>query len=186
MGASLAHRADGRLLGWVRDAGPSLTYTPIGGLIGNEWMQGGAAIATYAIGVVQHSPEVAHIGSDLIRAQVLNGVITTSLKVAVDRSRPNGGAWSFPSGHSSATFTSATVLAGHYGWKVGLPAYVVAGFIGWTRVRDEQHWLSDVVFGSAIGVVAGRTVTRGHGPRSWTVVPVATPKGGALYLIKSR
>jgi len=182
---TLAHSTDQELNGWARDAGPSLSYTPIGNLIGNEWLQGSAAIATYTIGVVQHSPEVAHLGGDLVRAQILNGVLTVGLKVAADRTRPNGGTLSFPSGHSSATFASVTVLTEHYGWKVGVPAYAVAGFIGWTRVRDQQHWLSDVVFGSAIGIIAGHTVTIGHRHPTWSIAPVALANGGAgLFLVK--
>lgn len=174
--------ADTPVADWVRDAGGSRTYTPIGGLIGNEWLQGGAAIAAYAIGVVQDSPEVAHIGSDLIRAQLLNGVFTAGMKAATRRTRPNGGDFSFPSGHTSATFASATVLAEHYGWKVGIPAYAVAGFIGWTRIRDHQHYLSDVLFGSAIGVAAGKSVTLGHRPGKFIITPMAVPGGGAIFL----
>ena len=137
-------------------------------------------MATYAVGKLAHSPQVTHVGSDLIRAQVLNAVITTSLKVVVDRQRPNGGHWSFPSGHTSATFASAATLHAHYGWKVGIPAYATAGFVAWTRVRDREHWLSDVAFGSAIGIVAGRTVASKHGPRRVTVVPTVTKGGGAV------
>ena len=186
LGTKLAQRADDPLVAWTGRVGPALSYTPIGAALGNEWVQGGAAIAAYTIGVVQDSPEIAHIGSDLIRAQVLNGVVTVGLKVGVGRTRPNGGTLSFPSGHSSATFASATVLAEHYGWKVGIPAYAFAAFTGWTRVRDEQHWLSDVVFGSAMGIIAGHAVTIGHGRHSWSVVPAAAPGGGAVYLVKNR
>jgi membrane-associated phospholipid phosphatase len=183
--AGVARPTDHRLERWVQRSGESRSYTPIGGLIGNEWLQGGAAVATYAIGVVQDSPQIAHIGSDLLRAQVLNGILTTGVKLAATRTRPNGGGHSFPSGHSSATFASATVLADHYGWKVGAPAYAVAGFIGWTRIRDREHWLSDVVFGSALGIAAGHTVALGHGRSSWTVAPTVAPGGGGVWVIKN-
>jgi membrane-associated phospholipid phosphatase len=183
MGAAVSRPSDHSIARWVDRAGQQRSYTPIGSLIGNEWLQGGAAIATYAIGRVQKSPELTHMGSDLIRAQVLNGVFTTTLKLAAPRDRPNGGGRSFPSGHSSATFASATVLGEHYGWKVGVPAYAVAGFIGWTRVRDREHWLSDVIFGSALGIVAGKTVTRGHMGR-WTIAPMALNGGGGIYLVR--
>jgi membrane-associated phospholipid phosphatase len=186
LGAGIARPSDHRVARWVQRAGQQRSYTPIGSLIGNEWLQGGAAVATYAIGVVQDSPEVAHIGSDLIRAQALNGVVTTAVKLTASRARPNGGDRAFPSGHSSATFASAAVLGSHYGWKVGAPAYALAGFIGWTRVRDREHWLSDVIFGSSLGLASGLTVTFGHARSSWSVAPAAVPGGGAaVYVIKN-
>jgi membrane-associated phospholipid phosphatase len=182
-GAALARPSEKRLERWISESGQSRSYTPIGGVLGNAWLQGGGAVAAYAIGRVQRSPELAHLGSDLIRAQVLNGVFTTPLTVAASRPRPNGGGKAFPSGHTSSTFASATVLSDHYGWKVGVPAYAFAGFIGWTRVRDREHWLSDVVFGSAIGLIAGKTITRGHAPK-WIIAPVAMQGGGAIYLVR--
>jgi membrane-associated phospholipid phosphatase len=181
--ASLAaHPVDDNLRDWAADRGES-EYTSIGRTIGDGWIQAAGAIGTYAAGrLARHAP-TAHIGSDLIRAQALNGVLTTAIKYAVDRSRPSGGHHAFPSGHASASFASAAVLAGHFGWRAGVPAYAVAGFVGWTRIRDRAHWLSDVVFGAAIGTTAGLTVTRGHRPRTVTVVPTRTPGGAALYVV---
>jgi membrane-associated phospholipid phosphatase len=127
---------------------------------------------------------VTHVGSDLVRAQVLNGLITKGLKLAIDRERPSGGRHAFPSGHTAAAFASASVLHGHFGWKVALPAYSLAGFVGWTRLRDNQHWLSDVGAGATIGLIVGQAVTSGHRQRVWTIVPVATPGGLGVYVVK--
>jgi membrane-associated phospholipid phosphatase len=170
---------------WAGRAG-SASYTRAGDVIGLGAVQGGAAVATYAIGKVAHHPAVAHVGGDLIRAQVLTGVLTQGLKFGVDRTRPNGGRRSFPSGHSSASFASAAVLGGHFGWKAGLPAYAVAGFIGWTRVRDHVHYPSDVVFGATMGMIVGRTVTAGHRARTWTVVPARTSGGLAVFFVRTK
>ena len=60
-----------------------------------------------------------------------------------------------PSGHTSATFASAAVLQDHFGWKVGVPSFAVAGFVGWTRIRDQHHWLTDVLVGAMIGFAVG-------------------------------
>jgi hypothetical protein len=159
------------------------SYASLGQVLGNGWLQVGAAFGTYGVGKVAHKPQVIHIGSDLIRAQALNALITVSLKVAVNRTRPNGGPYAFPSGHTSATFASAGTLGAHYGWKVGVPAYAVATFVGWTRARDGKHWLSDVAFGAAVGIVAGRTVASKHAkPARLTVTPVPT-KGGGMVMV---
>jgi membrane-associated phospholipid phosphatase len=126
---------------------------------------------------------VTHVGSDLIRAQVLNGLTTRGLKIFVDRRRPGGGGHSFPSGHSSATFASAAILGTHFGWKVAVPAYAVGGFVGWARVRDGEHWLTDVVVGATIGTIIGRTVARTHGS-SWAVVPVVSGSSTGILIVK--
>jgi membrane-associated phospholipid phosphatase len=181
-GAILAHQTDQRVADWVADAGTT-SFTTLGRNLGTGWVQGGAAVAVYAVGKVSRHPEATHVGGDLIRAQVANGLVTTAIKVAADRDRPNGGHYAFPSGHTSATFASAAVLQSHYGWKVGIPSYAVASFVGWTRVRDQAHWLSDVVFGAALGTMAGHTVTLGHRTR-WIVTPA--PMNGGLAIVVTR
>ena len=59
---------------------------------------------------------------------------------------------SFPSGHATIAFGAAAALdretaAGWVSWV----AYPTAGLVGWSRLRDNQHWMSDVVAGALIG-----------------------------------
>jgi membrane-associated phospholipid phosphatase len=169
-GALATHPVDDNLQHWVDTRGPS-DYTRLGRTAGDGWVQGGAALGTYAVGLIGGQPLVTHVGSDLIRAQALNAVITRGAKLAAGRRRPSGGRESLPSGHASASFASAAVLHSHFGSKVGIPAYAMAGFIGWTRVRDNAHWLTDVIVGGAVGAAVGRTVARGHDNRSWSIAP---------------
>jgi membrane-associated phospholipid phosphatase len=181
-GAIAAHPLDDNLAAWADGADPG--YAEIGGVLGEGFFIGGVALGTYVAGhAADHSPTI-HIGSDLIRAQLLNAILTRSLKIVVDRKRPSGSGHAFPSGHSSASFTAAAVLAEHFGWKAGLAGYATAGFIGWTRVHDRAHWLSDAVFGAALGTAVGRTVTRGHGARTWTIVPSRTSGGFAVFVVR--
>jgi len=181
LGAIAVHRYDAPLSGWAKAQGPS-SYTKVGNVSGTGYTQAGVAVGTYALGKLIHDDVATHVGSDLIRGQLLNGIFTESLKVAVNRTRPTGSAYSFPSGHTSASFTTASVLEAHFGWGVGAAAYAAAGFIGWTRLRDDQHWLSDVVFGSAIGILAGHTVTLGH-HLPVAIVPARTPHGGPAVVV---
>jgi membrane-associated phospholipid phosphatase len=182
MGALLLHPADDNLSEWARSGDPG--YTSLGSFLGNGWIQAGAAVATYAVGRARERPELAHLGADLIRAQLLNGVATRGLKLVANRRRPSGGDHSLPSGHSSAAFTTAAVLGSHYGWKIAVPAYAAAGFIGWTRVHDNAHWVTDVLVGGAVGTIIGRTITRQHTPTSWTVVPSASTTGAAVFIVR--
>ena len=184
--STLAVRStDDNLAAWAHREGES-SYTLFGRALGEGWVQTTAALGTYAVGKISRDAAVTHIGGDLIRAQLLNGVITTTLKRSVDRRRPSGGQHAFPSGHTSASFASAAVLQGHFGWKVGVPSYAVAGLIGWSRVRDRSHWMSDVFFGATLGTIAGRTVTSGHRRPTWALIPTATPGGAALFVVKTR
>jgi membrane-associated phospholipid phosphatase len=84
-------------------------------------------------------------------------------------------------------FASATVLERHFGWKAGIPAYAVASYVAASRVQTQRHYLSDVMFGAALGIVAGRTVPIGHG-RQLELTPMALPHGGgaSFTLIQRR
>jgi hypothetical protein len=148
-----------------------------GDVMGNGYTQGAIAAGTWLVGKVSHSGRMTGIGEDLIRAQIINGTVTSALKLAAHRYRPDGTPWSFPSGHSSAAFTTATVLERHLGWKAGVPAYAVAAYIGVSRLQANKHYASDVLFGAAVGIAAGRAVTFGHGPKRVSVTLIAVPGG---------
>ena len=80
--------------------------------------------------------------------------ITYTLKVFVEKERPNGGDASFPSGHTAAAFAGASFLQRRYGWLWGAPAYVAAAFVGWNRVETENHYAEDVVGAALIATAS--------------------------------
>lgn len=153
-----------------------------GALLGSGMVQGGAALATYIIGRATHDTHVAVVGSDLMRAQLITMAFTQGIKLTVGRTRPDGSRYSFPSGHSSATFATASVLQRHYGWKAGVPAYGLAVYVAASRLSENKHYMSDVLFGAALGIVAGRAVTVGHGASTFALTPIAGPKGAGIGL----
>lgn len=155
------------------------TFEP-GKTLGGTRLQFGSAVATFAVGRVTKSPKVTMIGVDLMKAQIISQTLTAGIKIAVKRTRPDGTQFSFPSGHTSVTFASATVLQRHLGWKVGIPAYGLATYVAASRIQEKRHFLSDVAFGATIGIVAGRTVTIGLGESRFAVSPMATPSGGGV------
>ena len=162
--------------------GPSGWHGPLGPgeTIGGARMQAAGAVLTYTLGRATGNQKIAHIGGDLIRAQILTQTLTLAVKTAVGRTRPDGTQYSFPSGHSAVTFASATVLQRNLGWKAGVPAYAVASYVAASRIQAKRHFLSDVTFGAALGIVAGRTVTIGRGDRKFAVSPMATPGGAGV------
>jgi membrane-associated phospholipid phosphatase len=123
---------------------------------------------------------VTSLGADLVDAQIVNGVITQGIKGATHRTRPSGGKRSFPSGHTSATFATAAVVQEHYGWKVGAPLYALGAYVSMNRLVDNNHWASDVIFGTAIGIVSGRAASFGHSTQRITVRPAAISRGIAI------
>lgn len=182
-GVSFAlHRQDARVTQQVSKSLPLDTLFEPGEVLGGGAAQVGAAFATYAIGRVVTSPRTAAIGADLVRAQILNTVLTQGIKLSVGRTRPDGSRFSFPSGHTSSSFATAAVLQRHFGWRAGAPAYGLAAFIAGSRLQENKHYLSDIVFGAAVGIVAGRTVTIGRGQRRFAVAPLAAPGGAGISL----
>lgn len=79
-------------------------------------------------------------------------VLTHSLKRIIDKPRPNGGRYSFPSGHTSSAFTGAAFLQRRFGWAVGAPSYLLASYVGYTRIKARKHDIYDVGAGALIGI----------------------------------
>jgi len=98
----------------------------------------------------------------MVTALSVTGLVTTGLKAIRDNDTPNGKAWAWPSGHTSSSFTVASVLHEFYGLKVGIPAYVVASLVGYRMMDAGDHWASDVVFGATLGWVVGHTIAAKH------------------------
>jgi membrane-associated phospholipid phosphatase len=117
---------------------------------------------------------------DMLDATVVNLSYTELLKFTVLRGRPDlSDNKSFPSGHTSNAFALAAVAERHYGWKIGAPAYLLAGVVGVSRLQQDRHWLSDVVGGATLGYLVGRTVVRvnnkpltpGTQAAAWSISP---------------
>jgi membrane-associated phospholipid phosphatase len=95
----------------------------------------------------------------------LSVALTTGLKFAINRPRPfvqypddiikrtDAGPYSFPSGHTSTAFASATALTlATKKWYVAIPAYAYACGVGYSRMRLGVHFPSDVLGGMVLGI----------------------------------
>jgi hypothetical protein len=56
----------------------------------------------------------------------------------------------------------------------------MASFVAASRIHEKRHFLSDVTFGAAVGIVSGWAVTVGHGKAQMSVAPIAAPGGGGI------
>jgi membrane-associated phospholipid phosphatase len=107
-------------------------------------------------------------------------VVTTGLKHVIDEERPDeSNDKSFPSGHTSSSFAAAATLHKRHGWEVGVPAHIVATFVGVARVKADKHFVHDVIAGAVIGEAAGWLLTsRKNEKVQW--LPWADSKGGGV------
>lgn len=120
---------------------------------------------------------------------------TNILKGLVDKPRPNlQNNNSFPSGHTSAAFASATVLYEEFKESSPLLAYsgyIFASATACLRMANNAHWLSDVLFGAALGVTITKLVYHFDYLFDWNpfeikeninLTPMITPEGMGLGL----
>jgi len=116
----------------------------------------------------------------------VNTGVTYTLKYTIDRKRPeNNGAHSFPSGHTAAAFQGATFIHRRYGLKYGIPAFIGAAYVGYSRVEGEsdQHDFIDVGVGSVIGILTSYYFTRPY--KGFAVSPMAG-NGAYVFMISKR
>lgn len=141
----------------------------------------GGSFTLYAAGRVSRHPHIAVVGADLVRGQIVSQLWVQALKYTVQRERPDhSNNVSFPSGHAAGGFAAAVVLTRHYGWKAGIPAYAGATYIAAARVHDNKHYLSDVIFGAAMGIAGARTVLLRAGRYRVSVAPELSPHRAAV------
>jgi len=123
--------------------------------LGQASLHIGASLVSMGVGKLTRSSSLESFGSDLFRAQGFSGVITLSMKVITDRTRPDGSPYSYPSGHTSTSFASAGVIYSHFGKVWGAAAFLGASYVGLSRIEENKHYLSDVLSGAIIGSYVG-------------------------------
>lgn len=142
--------------------------------IGSVYTTGGIAAAFYLFGRAEHDARARETGVLVAEAFIDTGIVAQGFKLATQRQRPptdnssgeffDGGS-SFPSGHAINAWSAATVIAEEYGQhkpllRFGL--YGLATAVGVARYTGRNHFLSDVLAGSAMGYAIGRFVYHQH------------------------
>lgn len=109
--------------------------------------------------------------------------VSYALKYIVGKERPDrSDNHSFPSLHTSVSFTGAAFIQKRYGWKWGIPAYAVASYVGWSRVFCKKHEWWDVAAGAAIGVGSAYVFTHPYLEKhKITLSPVVAPGHCGFY-----
>lgn len=131
-------------------------------------------------------------------AEGMNAVMTRGLKYSVNETRPDGGPYSFPSGHTANAF-----LGAHMAYKefkdsspvLAYSGYAIALFVGGSRLYNNRHWVADVVAGAGFGILSvelayltyfpirnaiARKVNR-RSAKNMVIAPTFDEQGGGVY-----
>lgn len=169
------------------DAQPLGNTGVIGDYIGYGFLN--IAYSSYFLwrGKYHNDPKALKAAEHMIRASTYTLALTQTIKYTVREKRPGypDDHHSFPSGHSSASFAFASVVAAQHGWGWGGLAHAAASFIAISRYNDDFHYLHDITAGITIGAsfAWGVYYNLEKGNPYWlTLVPVKKGAGLAMGL----
>jgi len=181
------HNWDEDVRHYFEDNDSSLAETDdFGTIIGNPGLHFLIGGTWYLAAVQQRDARHHELSKVLLEALIVTNTSTMAFKLAMDDRSPNGEKWGWPSGHASSSVCFAAVMHEYYGWKAGVPLYLLAGYSAATRLEDREHDLSDLVFGAALGYVVGHSVVKGELPQigGFTVLPYADRNAGGVMFVK--
>lgn len=120
-------------------------------------------VVIYTIGIIEKDISLKKKGLYIGEAFLMSAIISSTMKYTIGRPRPaltypfieqvtKANSPSFPSGHTSAAFSTATSLTIAFPkWYVVVPSYLWAGAVGYSRMHLGVHYPSDVLVGAIIG-----------------------------------
>ena len=126
-------------------------------VVANGYTFYGLSAATYGLSLFVESRRLHDFALDQVSALTIELPVVFALKKSFHTRRPDGGRDGFPSGHTAAAASFAALLNRYYGPVPGVIGAGFAGLVAFHRIDARKHDLSDVLFGAAIGYVAGRT-----------------------------
>jgi membrane-associated phospholipid phosphatase len=157
----------------IAESHKQLNLSRIVSYAGSGYGAGGVALTFYLVGRANHDDRARETGLLGAEALIDSAIVVTALKEITQRRRPTAakgrgdffdGGSSFPSGHSIEAWSLATVIANEYHDRplVQMAAYGIAGAVSVARFTGHNHYLSDVLVGSAMGYGIGRYVYHAH------------------------
>lgn len=165
-------------------------YDSVGKQLGKTHLIGPAVGLAFLASRTTDNEKFQRFSYSVAQGFIITNGITGGTKLATNRTRPDGtDQRSFLSGHTSNSFVVASVLAHHYGWKAGVPAFAVAAYIGSSRFHSSKHFVTDVAAGATLGFIVGRTVSKRYrGDRDSRVSWGAgvAPGGGVALSVRVR
>ncbi len=156
-------------LPWDQLTVPWMAFTSnLGDWIGQGWRLVFLSLFLLTMAWAFEKPHINRAAVQTLIAHGIAALLANVLKHLIGRPRPkfmHSGDWqmsvslvsgldSFPSGHSTASFAVATVLAKRFP-LVGPVCLGIALFVGISRVLRGSHFPTDVMGGAVIGILSG-------------------------------
>jgi membrane-associated phospholipid phosphatase len=129
----------------------------------NNLVNAGIPVGLFTAGVISGDKQMRQNAFYMASSSVVNLLATTGLKLLIKRRRPYirnlrivsvypAEHYSFPSGHTSSAFTTATALSTAYPkWYVIAPSFLWASSVGYSRMYLGVHYPTDVAAGAVLG-----------------------------------
>lgn len=163
--------------------------------VGQPDVYGAVSLGMLGVGLLSHNGGLERAGGRVLASIGLAYIAAGGSKVVTGRARPYqsptsafrfhpfGGDQSLPSAHTTAAFAMATSLADDiHSVPAQIALYGIATGTAWSRINDDDHWLSDTVLGAVIGIASAKLVD-GH----WRLFRIRPPRflvsrGGAAVV----
>ena len=119
--------------------------------------------SVFGVGFIAKDSLLKRKGLYIAGSMAISAATTLAMKYSINRDRPfktypfidkqtDGGSPSFPSGHTSNAFATATAMTFAFPkWYVATPAFAWASAVGYSRMHLGVHYPSDVIVGAAVG-----------------------------------
>jgi len=147
-----------------------------GDQLGQVYPNAAYVVGMLGYGAIASDKRALKDASLMFQATLYSGIATTALKYTVREARPNNPNRknSFPSGHATTIFAFASYIGCRHSLPWGIAAYTAAGFVAFSRMNDNAHWVHDVTGGAAIGTAYGMGVCMAENERKGKEEPVKT------------
>lgn len=156
------------------------------------------AIGAWTLGILCRRTDWKRLGTAILLAALMAGLTANLFRGGLGRGRPcaatpavftgptishdyNG----FPSGHATAAFAAATVIAMVHP-ATGVPAYTFATAVGWSRMQRNRHYPTDIFAGASLGILVALGYGQWASQGSLATQPSSTRRKRAKFIPRIR
>jgi membrane-associated phospholipid phosphatase len=151
----------------------------VAGRVYGEWYSIGGVAAVFGLyGLALNNNSAKKVSIELLQGGLYAEAVTEVFKAVIGRARPtykndafvyhpftltDDHFHSIPSGHTTSAMALSTIMSRHaHSTTLKILAYLPAAMTMFSRIYQDQHWLSDEIPAAAIGFFVGNWVVDLH------------------------